>query len=78
MECRREKISYKSNEAKEEFRLGVLPPHGLVLKIEYLAVDVLKAIFGVWTFPAEDTTAQFLSILQKGQIWIELRVESHL
>ena len=53
-------------------------PDGSLVKIDHLSVDIAKETLGVFTCPSGDALAQFLSILQKGQKWIDHAVESHL
>ena len=72
------KWSYAANEEEEEYRLGVPLPDGSEAEIEHLAVDVAKETLGVWTCPSGDASAQFRSMKEKGQKWIDRARESHL
>ena len=63
----RGKWAYKSNELKEEYRLGVPIPDGSLVEIDHLSVDIAKDTLGVFTFPSGDASAQLLIMLQKGQ-----------
>ena len=53
-------------------------PDGSLVEIDHLLVDIAKETLGVFTCPSGDASAQFLSMLQKGQKWIDRAVESHL
>ena len=53
-------------------------PDGSLVEIYHLSVDIAKETLGVFTCPSGDTSAQFLSMLQKGQKLIDLAVESHI
>ena len=53
-------------------------PDGSLVKIDHLSVDIAKETLGVFTCPSGDASDQLLSILQKGQKWIDRAVESHL
>ena len=48
------------------------------MEIDHLSVNITKETLGVFTCPSGDVSAQFLSMLQKGQRWIDRAVESHL
>ena len=65
------KWAYKSNEFKEEYRLGVPMPDGSVAEIDHFLVHTAMETLGVFTCPSGDPAAQFLSMLQKGQKWID-------
>ena len=53
-------------------------PDGSLVDIDHLSVDIAKETLGVFTCPSGDASDQFLSMLQKGQKWIDRAVESHL
>ena len=53
-------------------------PYGSLVDIDHLSVDIAKETLGVFTCPSGDASAQFLSMLQKGQKCIDRAVESHL
>ena len=49
-------------------------PDGPLVKIDHLSVDIAKDMLGLFTCPSGDASAQFLSMLQKGQKWIDQAV----
>ena len=53
-------------------------PDGSLVEIDHLSVDTAKETLGVFTCPSGDASAQFLSMLQKGQNWIDRAAESNL
>ena len=72
------KWTYKSNELKVEYALGFPMPDGSLGEIKHLSVDTAKETLRVFVCPSGDARAQFLSMLQKGQRWIDRAVESYL
>ena len=71
-------MGIRINELKEEYRLGVTMPDDSLVEIDNLSVDIAKETLGVFMCPSGDASTQFLSMLQKGQKWIDRAVESHL
>ena len=51
---------------------------GSMVEIKHLSVNTAKETLGVFVYPSGDATAQFLSMRQKGQKWIDRALESHL
>ena len=72
------KWKYVSNESNEDFELGVPIPDGSMMGIEHLSFHEAKETLGVFTCPAGSAKTQLLSMMEKGQKWIDRALESHL
>ena len=53
-------------------------PDGSLVERKNLSVDTTKETLGVFVCPSGNARAQFLSMLQKGQRWIDHAVERYL
>ena len=68
---------YAANKDKEEYRLRVPLLDILEAEIEYLVVDAAKETIGAWICPTGDVTAQFCSMIEKGQKRIDRAWENY-